>query len=63
MLVREIGSVKYNLNTFFSRTNLCFCVLGALQIVEATKWVEMWFERPDSLNKVYTASKYHPVKF
>ena len=62
-LVYKFRSLKQHLNPFCSLTEPYTGVLGAVQIVEATKWVQSLFERPEILNKVYTVPKYCSVFF
>lgn len=61
ILFKKNRSLKYYLPTFCILNNLYLCVLEAVQIFEALKWVEILFERPEFVNKAYTAI-YYSVK-
>lgn len=62
-LIHKIGSLKqqHNPNPFCT---LIICTAsGTVQIYESTKWVEMWFERWNSLTKVFKACECYFVKY
>lgn len=55
-LFQEPRFLKQHLNPFCSLNDPDICVLGTVQIVELTEWVEILFERLEFSNKVFLST-------
>lgn len=61
--VQKMRPLKRHLPPFHRLNNPFFRVLEVVQIVGATRWVEIMFKTPDCLNKVLETPKYQCDSF